>query len=107
MNHKKELPTYSLHCSSFLGFPFGILNIELVKPKKGTTMETTGRSLWVRPINIPKRLLSASAFALLILGMIVFGLPRGRVWLLWGFLVGAQGSKCGASGLFLSFLGAG
>ena len=35
--------TYSLHCSSFLGLPFRILNIELVKPKKGTTMETIGR----------------------------------------------------------------
>ena len=37
-------PTYSLHCSSFLGLPFWILNIELVKPpKKGTTMETLGK----------------------------------------------------------------
>ena len=35
-------PTYSLHCSSFWGLPFRILNIDLVKPKKGTTMETTG-----------------------------------------------------------------
>ena len=35
--------TYSLHCSSFLGLPFRILYIELVKPKKGTTMETIGR----------------------------------------------------------------
>ena len=35
--------TYSLHCSSFLGLPYRILNIYLVKPKKGTTMETTGR----------------------------------------------------------------
>ena len=26
--------TYSLHCSSFLGLPFRILNIELVKPQK-------------------------------------------------------------------------
>ena len=26
--------TYSLRCSSFLGLPFRILNIELVKPKK-------------------------------------------------------------------------
>ena len=26
--------TYSLHCSSFLGLPFRILTIELVKPKK-------------------------------------------------------------------------
>ena len=26
----------------FWGLPFRILNIELVKPKKGTTMETTG-----------------------------------------------------------------
>ena len=33
---------YSLHCSSFLGLPFRILNIDLVKPKKGTTMETIG-----------------------------------------------------------------
>ena len=39
--------TYSLHCTSFLGLPFGILNIELVKPQKGTTMETRGKvSLW-------------------------------------------------------------
>ena len=36
--------TSSLHCSSFLGLPFRILNIELVKPKKGTTMETIGRT---------------------------------------------------------------
>ena len=34
--------TYSLHRSSFLGLPFGILNIELVKPEKGTTRETIG-----------------------------------------------------------------
>ena len=34
--------TYSLHCSSFLGLPYRILIIYLVKPKKGTTMETTG-----------------------------------------------------------------
>ena len=27
-------PTYSLHCGSFFGLPVGILNIELVKPKK-------------------------------------------------------------------------
>ena len=37
--------THSLHCSSFLGLPFRILNIDLVKPKKGTTMETIGM-LW-------------------------------------------------------------
>ena len=36
------LSTCSLHCSSFFGLPFRILNIELVKPKKGTTMETIG-----------------------------------------------------------------
>ena len=34
-----------LHCSSFLGLPYRILIIYLVKPKKGTTMETIGR-LW-------------------------------------------------------------
>ena len=34
--------TYSLHCSSFVGPPFRILNVELVKPKQGTTMETIG-----------------------------------------------------------------
>ena len=34
--------TYSLHCSSFLGLPYRILIIYLVKPKKGTTMETIG-----------------------------------------------------------------
>ena len=35
-------PTYSLHCSSFLGLPFRILLIYLVKPKKELTMETIG-----------------------------------------------------------------
>ena len=34
--------TCSFHCISFLGLPFRILNVELVKPKKGTTMETIG-----------------------------------------------------------------
>ena len=34
--------TYSLHYSSFLGLPYRILLIYLVKPKKGTTMETLG-----------------------------------------------------------------
>ena len=34
--------TCSLHCSSFLGLPYRILVIYLVKPKKGTTMETIG-----------------------------------------------------------------
>ena len=34
--------TCCLHCSSFFGLPFRILNIELVKPEKGTTMETIG-----------------------------------------------------------------
>ena len=36
--------TYSLHYSSFLGLPYRILNIILVKPKKGTTMETIGKA---------------------------------------------------------------
>ena len=36
--------TYSLHCSSFLGLPFRIPNLELVKPKT-PTMETIGRGL--------------------------------------------------------------
>ena len=44
--------TYSLHCSSFLGLPFGILNIKMVKPKKGTTMETLGRTLQLFEIRI-------------------------------------------------------
>ena len=35
--------TYTLHCSSFLGLPVRILSIKLVKPKKGTTMETIGK----------------------------------------------------------------
>ena len=30
----EKYTTESLHCSSFLGLPFRILNIELVKPKK-------------------------------------------------------------------------
>ena len=34
--------TYSLHCSSFLGLPFRILNLKWVRPKKGTTIETIG-----------------------------------------------------------------
>ena len=43
--YQSKLPAYSLHCSSFLGLLFRILNIKLVKPKKkGTTMETTGES---------------------------------------------------------------
>ena len=37
--------TYSLHCSSFLGLPFRILNRDSVKPKEGTTMETIGSAL--------------------------------------------------------------
>ena len=45
--------TYSLHCSSFFGLPFGILNIELVQPKtkQGTTMKTIGRPLTLNPKN--------------------------------------------------------
>ena len=39
-----DASTYSLHCSSFLGLPYRILIIYLVKPKKGTTMETIGSS---------------------------------------------------------------
>ena len=39
--------TYSLHCSSFLGLPYRILIVYLVKPKKGTTMETVGSALIV------------------------------------------------------------
>ena len=37
--------TYSLHCSSFLGLPYRILIMYLVKPKKGTAMETIGKIL--------------------------------------------------------------
>ena len=36
-------PTSRLHCRSFLGLPQRILNVDSVKPKKGTTMETIGR----------------------------------------------------------------
>ena len=39
----KPYPTYSLHWSSFLGLPYRILIMYLVKPKKGTTMETLGK----------------------------------------------------------------
>ena len=42
--HSQKETTYSLHCSSFLGLSFWILNTKLVKPKKGTAMETIGRS---------------------------------------------------------------
>ena len=42
-------PTYGLHGSSFWGLPFRILNVDLVKTKKGnTTMETIG-ILYVYP----------------------------------------------------------
>ena len=41
--------TYSLHCSSFLR----ILNIKLVKPKKGTTMETIGIVVEYSPPRAP------------------------------------------------------
>ena len=34
----------SLHCSSFLGLPYRILSMNLVKPKKRTTMETIGKA---------------------------------------------------------------
>ena len=37
--------TYSLHCSSFLGLPFWILNTKLIKTKKGTTTETISNML--------------------------------------------------------------
>ena len=33
----------SVHCSSFLGLPYRTLIIYLVKPEKGTTMETIGK----------------------------------------------------------------
>ena len=39
--------TYILHCSSFLGLPFRIFNIDLVKPKKGTARETIGKLCFV------------------------------------------------------------
>ena len=42
---KPESPTYSLHCSSYFGLPYRILTIIMVKPKKGTTMETIGKTL--------------------------------------------------------------
>ena len=42
MPHGFENTTYGLHCSFFLGLLFRILNIELAKSKKGTTMETMG-----------------------------------------------------------------
>ena len=40
--------TYSLHyIVPFLGFPFRILNVDLVKPEKGTAMDTIGRiAVW-------------------------------------------------------------
>ena len=40
--------TCRLHCSSFLGYLIGNLIIYLVKPKKGTTMETIGRAYGFR-----------------------------------------------------------
>ena len=40
---KPELGTNSLHCSSCFGLPSGILNINLIKTKLGTTMETVGK----------------------------------------------------------------
>ena len=37
--------TSSLHSSSFVGLLLRFLNITLVEPKKGTTMESVGRVL--------------------------------------------------------------
>ena len=42
LNQSRMPHTCSLHCSSFLGLPYRILIIYLVKPEKGTTMETIG-----------------------------------------------------------------
>ena len=47
-----QTSSYSLHCSSFLGLPFGILNINMVKPKKGTIMETIGNTKNRKPQSI-------------------------------------------------------
>ena len=41
-------PTGSLHCSSFWGLPFRIPGIDLVKPKKGITMETIGMNTYTQ-----------------------------------------------------------
>ena len=41
-NPNEVLPIVSI-VVPFWGLPFRILNIELVKPKKGTAMETIGR----------------------------------------------------------------
>ena len=38
-----KAPTLASILVPFWGLPFGILDIELVKPKTGTTMETIGR----------------------------------------------------------------
>ena len=57
------VPTYSLHCSSFFGLPFRTLNIELVKPNKGTTMENIGRTLWECTGEVPPILHSLSTQA--------------------------------------------
>ena len=69
--------TYSLHCSSFLGPPLRIriLNIELVKPKKATTMETIGRSI-LRVWRVQE---------LGRIGSIMFRGLRGLGFSVWGF----------------------
>ena len=43
-NYKRAIPIVSI-AVPFWGYLLGILNIELVKPKKGTTMETIGKTL--------------------------------------------------------------
>ena len=45
LGFSKDDVTYSLHRSSFWGSPCRMLNIQLVKPKEGTTMETIGISV--------------------------------------------------------------
>ena len=38
--HSKNQSAYTLHCSSSAGMPYKVPHVELVTPKKGTTMET-------------------------------------------------------------------
>ena len=50
--------TQSLHSSSFLGLPDGILNINLIEQNFGTTAETIGEGLHLTikvPLKVPSR----------------------------------------------------
>ena len=88
--------TYSLHCSSFLGLPYRILIIYLVKPQKGPTMETIGNIPEIR--NIPKIIAGS------LICFKVYSLIKGY-WSLWVGPFRVSGSGFRVLGLGLGEFG--